>query len=166
MYNPLIQNSITTVLSTPTIPFQSRWLNYIHYTHYTLFIKIYIYKQGFSRFRFCKIFVHPDGMKFSRMLPRPLETFHSVDEKRPRITFTKIHSGGFSTFSSREAARSFFFFFFLPSPSSRGIQFYGSSFEKEKKKKEESPTSPSLSRIERGEQEDDRMEGKERVEKK
>lgn len=39
-------------------------------------------------------------MKFSRILPRPLETFHSVDEKRPRITFTKTHSGGFSTFSS------------------------------------------------------------------
>lgn len=40
-------------------------------------------------------------MKFSRMLPRPLETFHSVDEKRPRITFTKYIRGILNVFVGR-----------------------------------------------------------------
>lgn len=65
-------------------------------------------------------------MKFSRILPRPLETFHSVDEKRPWITFTKTHSGEFSTFSSS----------FFPLPLfSWNIILHGSSFEKKKEKK-------------------------------
>lgn len=40
--------------------------------------------QNFRRLCTCR-------MKFIRLpvLPRPLETFHSADEKRPRITFTK-----------------------------------------------------------------------------
>lgn len=35
------------------------------------------------------------------MLPRPLETFHSVDEKRPRITFTKYIRGILNVFVGR-----------------------------------------------------------------
>lgn len=44
--------------------------------------------QNFRRLCTCR-------MKFSRLpvLPRPLETFHSADEKRPRITFTKYTRG-------------------------------------------------------------------------
>lgn len=40
--------------------------------------------QNFRRLCTCR-------MKFIRLpvLPRPLETFHSADEKHPRITFTK-----------------------------------------------------------------------------
>lgn len=98
-----------------SIPIPLVELHSLHPLH-TLYKNIYIYKQGFSRFRFCKIFVHPDGMKFSRMLPRPLETFHSVDEKRPRITFTKIHSGGFSTFSTKGGSSILLLLFFSPLP--------------------------------------------------
>lgn len=79
-------------------------------------------------------------MKFSRMPPRPLETFHSVDEKRPRITFTKYIRGILNVFVGRLLDPFSFSFFFSPPPS-RGIQFYGSSFEKKKKKGVSNPLS-------------------------
>lgn len=73
-------------------------------------------------------------MKFSRILPRPLETFHSVDEKRPWITFTKTHSGGFSTFSSS---------FFSPSPLLVEYNFTRLVFwEKKRKEKKKRSLQP------------------------
>lgn len=54
-------------------------------------------------------------MKFSRMPPRPLETFHSVDEKRPRITFTKYIRGILNVFVGRLLDPFSFSFFFSSS---------------------------------------------------
>lgn len=83
------------------------------------------------------------GMKFSRMLPRPLETFHSVDEKRPRITFTKYIRGDSQRFRWK-VARSFLSFFPLPSLCVE-YNFMARLLKKKKKRKSPIP-SPSLSR--------------------
>lgn len=94
------------------------------------------------------------GMKFSRMLPRPLETFHSVDEKRPRITFTKYIRGDSQRFRWK-VARSFLSFFPLPSLCVE----YNFMARLLKKKKKGSLQSPLRRCLEKDEREDDRMEG-------
>lgn len=83
------------------------------------------------------------GMKFSRMLPRPLETFHSVDEKRPRITFTKYIRGDSQRFRWK-VARSFLSFFPLPSLC---VEYnFMARLLKKKKKEVSNPLSVVVSR--------------------
>lgn len=94
------------------------------------------------------------GMKFSWMLPRPLETFHSVDEKRPRITFTKYIRGDSQRFRWKVARSFLSFFLSLPCVWNTilWLVFW-------KKKKKGSLQSPLRRCLEKDEREDDRMEG-------
>lgn len=134
------------MLSTATIPFQSRWLNYIHYTHYTLFIKIYIYTRTSKDSHvsdFAKFSCIPTGWNLAGYCPAHSRRF---------IPWMKSGHGLPLQKHIREDSRRFRLLFFPLPLFSWNTILHGSSFEKKKKrkKKEESPTSPSLSRIERG----------------
>lgn len=83
------------------------------------------------------------GMKFSRMLPRPLETFHSVDEKRPRITFTKYIRGDSQRFRWKVARSFLSFFLSLPCVWNTILWLV---FWKKKKKEVSNPLSVVVSR--------------------
>lgn len=95
------------------------------------------------------------------MLPRPLETFHSVDEKRPRITFTKYIRGILNVFVGRLLDP------FFPEE----YNFMARLLKKKKKGVSNPPTlsrcreGQAKARIKRGEQ-DDRREGKGRWKRK